>query len=223
MESRNRYQLPHMESHTESLNPVGTPCEVIGCDFIGQVFSVDMGGHDDWPGHRRVRITEYNALDDMHDFDTTQLDICDTSQSFFAGEDLELNKMLRNGQLTHIPAEDVVLLHQNIVEVQLGYIYTDNVVGRTMRMKLPSDNRTSLYYVDSCDHSNRADEHHIIIDKSSRKHKVDLNRLHAEGAIPHPPFFTEVLSRLRLPPLDFTRSQRPSCEVDAERYDRHPP
>jgi hypothetical protein len=195
----------------------------LNSNVIGQVFSIDMGGHADWPGQRRVRITEYNALDDMHDFDTKQLDICDTSQSFFAGEDLELNKMLRNGQLTHIPSEDVVLLHQNIIEVQKGYIYTDNVVGRTMRMKLQRDSRTSLYYVDSCDHTDRLDEHHIIIDKSSQKHKVDLNRLHAEGCIPHPPFFTEVLSRLRLPPFTFNRSQRPSCEVDAERYDRLPP
>ena len=219
----NHLATSNQPSLAKFINVKDKTLPTLNSNIIGQVFSVDMGGHDDWPGHRRVRITEYNALDDMHDFDTTQLDICDTSQSFFAGEDLELNKMLRNGQLTHIPAEDVVLLHQNIVEVQLGYIYTDNVVGRTMRMKLPSDKRTSLYYVDSCDHSNRADEHHIIIDKSSRKHKVDLNRLHAEGAIPHPPFFAEVLSRLRLPPLAFTRSQRPSCEVDAERYDRHPP
>ena len=41
--------------------------------------------------------------------------------------------------------------------------------------------------------------------------------------VPHPPFFEEVLSRLRLLPAAYRRSQRPSCEVDAERYDRHPP
>ena len=143
----NHLATSNQPSLAKFINVKDKTLPTLNSNIIGQVFSVDMGGHDDWPGHRRVRITEYNALDDMHDFDTTQLDICDTSQSFFAGEDLELNKMLRNGQLTHIPAKDVVLLHQNIVEVQLGYIYTDNVVGRTMRMKLPSDKRTTVLHV----------------------------------------------------------------------------
>ena len=108
-------------------------------------------------------------------------------------------------------------------EIRRGYIYNENVVGRTMSMKLPGTDRNAPYFVDSFDDTDIYDEHRIVIGKNCVEHKVDLNLLHAEGSIPHPPFFAEVLSRLRLLPAAYRRSQRPSCEVDAERYDRHPP
>ena len=132
--------------------------------------------------------------------------------------------------MKHIPAEKVVNLYHKPKSVLNGHIYDKNIVGRYIELIEPNQQRHCKYLVTAFEKQRvnykpeqwkldgRA-EYHTLQRANGTTLNVELNKLHAEGKVRHPPSLRSALSRLD--EREFTKGPGPqSREVDAERYGR---
>ena len=122
------------------------------------------------------------------------MDVCTERQVWFTGDQLDLEKVLANGHLTHVPKQNVILSHQNIDEVRSGFIFTDNIVDRKIKIKTNANtqNYTEMLVVKFDKHS----ETHSLRDEQGNAWRFDLNQLHREGRIEIPGGLVELVGHL---------------------------
>ena len=187
------------------VDPTATP--ILNSNIVGEVFVGDLEGIGNWKGIWRFKVTDYNELDRSFDIDSTRLDVCSDSQSWFTGEQLFLNEILANGHLTHVPKTEVVYTHQNIDELKTGFLFTENMIERKVRV-ISNPNRRNFtnFTVTAFD---RESELHSLHDEQGNAARFDLNKLWRDGLVETPPCFLELVEHLVL--SSGHRSRRPAA------------
>ena len=187
------------------VDPTASP--ILNGNIVGEVFVGDLEGIENWSGIWRFKVTDYNELDRSFEIDSTRLDVCSDSQTWFTGEQLYLNKVLANGHLTHIPKSEVVYTHQNIDELKTGFLFTANIVGKKVRIKMnPNKQKFTTVTVAAFD---RKSEMHSLHDEQGNASRFDLNKLWRDGLLETPRCFLELVQHLVL--ASGHRSRRPAA------------
>ena len=162
-------------------------------NVVGEVFIIGSGSY-----RLTGRVTKYNIVDNKHTLDTTGLDF-DEQTLYWTTKEVDLGALMKNGQLQHLPKEEVVYLLNAPTETKFSdnpvrtipMLLGNNLVNRTISLSHNGSSRKATV----SDYNKGSGLHTVTYDDQSTA-EVDLNHGVGAGTCSLPLSLTTAFDRL---------------------------